>query len=72
MSLSMPYQLEINEARSGKVITRVINFINDLTDGDRVCGWLEEIKMCQQVYGYTKFILCGQCYVSSNYRWRRL
>ena len=41
MSLSMPYQLEINEARSGKVITRVINFINDLTDGDResVGGW---------------------------------
>ena len=57
----MPFQLEICGSRSGKFSTRVINFINDLTDGDRESvGWLEEIKMRQQVHGYTKFILCDQ------------
>ena len=34
--------------RSGKFSTRGINFINDLTDGDRKSvEWLEEIKMYQ-------------------------
>ena len=44
MSLSLQYQVEISVAMSGKVIARVMNFTNDLTDGDRVLGGWKKLR----------------------------
>ena len=44
ITLSLQYQVEISVAMSGKVIARVMNFINDLTDGDRFLGGWKKLR----------------------------
>ena len=57
MSLSLQYQVEISVAMSGKVIARVMNFTNDLTDGDRVLGGWKKLR-CANKFMDTKNWSC--------------